>query len=696
VTYTHDGSETTDDSFDFTVEDGTTTLAGDFTFDIAVSPVNEAPTADDDGFLLDEGGTVDVGDLILGDSDPDSSDAIEAIRITNLPINGTLLLSGIEVSNEQVIAVADLGNLTYEHDGSETISDSFTYVANDGELDSNEATVSLTITPVDDTANDDDYIVAQNELQNGQFIVGDPEDLISGVLSNDEIFVPAGATLTVELVSGVNDGTLTLNSNGSFIYAPPSDGSLTGVESFTYRILLDGLEVDTATVTIAVTEGNGTLGEVSVVVETNSVIEGEQGQFILTLQDIAGNITPAYSDTVINYVLSGDAANSGDITTPITGTVTIAAGSTSATLNIVTIDDALVEGNETLTVTLTGADTGEDPATLSVIADDTATLTIVDNSSEPAAASFSTGAFSASALSAANDRIVFETRPANPAAVILAINVAQLLANDEGYAAGSFEITSNADNVVYDETTGDITISSGVSEFTYQLADVDGNLATGTVSLESDDLVDGLLMASEAEEEIFVSNTTADTVSYENTSASGVTVDLTQTTQTGGSSGTNEALNDILVDILNITGTQNDDVILGNDLENVLIGLGGDDELRGMAGADTLDGGAGEDLLDGGPGSDELTGGDGADIFVVRSETLEAADIITDFEDGIDLMALDGGLTFADLTLVPTDTNADNFADATEIQSSGESLVMVLSVLPQELDGSDFVDLNSV
>ena len=37
------------------------------------------------------------------------------------------------------------GSFTYLHDGSETTSDSFTYKANDGSLDSNVAAVSITV-----------------------------------------------------------------------------------------------------------------------------------------------------------------------------------------------------------------------------------------------------------------------------------------------------------------------------------------------------------------------------------------------------------------------------------------------------------------------------------------------------------------------------------------------------------------------
>lgn len=61
---------------------------------------------------------------------------------------------------------------------------------------------------------------------------------------------------------------------------------------------------------------------------------------------------------------------------------------------------------------------------------------------------------------------------------------------------------------------------------------------------------------------------------------------------------------------------------------------------------------------DGGAGSDTLFGGAGADSFVIRSAdaagTLDLADLITDFEVGVDHLALVDGLTAGDLALTST------------------------------------------
>jgi len=106
------------------------------------------------------------------------------------------------------------------------------------------------------------------------------------------------------------------------------------------------------------------------------------------------------------------------------------------------------------------------------------------------------------------------------------------------------------------------------------------------------------------------------------------------------------------VDGNTVTGTDEDEILIGNDSGSTLDGAGGNDFVIGGAGADTLIGGDGEDILAGGLGVDLLWGGslggsgDGdIDTFVIDDAT--AVDIIGDFESGvdeIDLTALLNGL----------------------------------------------------
>ena len=98
-----------------------------------------------------------------------------------------------------------------------------------------------------------------------------------------------------------------------------------------------------------------------------------------------------------------------------------------------------------------------------------------------------------------------------------------------------------------------------------------------------------------------------------------------------------------LPDIENLTGSDHDDILAGDQRANIirggrgndklyggpagddsnadmLFGGGGDDMLFGGRGADTLNGGRGDDLLSGGPGKDTLIGGFGSDTFYITFE----------------------------------------------------------------------------
>ena len=72
----------------------------------------------------------------------------------------------------------------------------------------------------------------------------------------------------------------------------------------------------------------------------------DDGQFTVTLSN------PSDTDTVISYTVTGDATADSDYTA-LSGTVTIPANTTTATIDVSVLDDSLLEDNETVTVTLT-------------------------------------------------------------------------------------------------------------------------------------------------------------------------------------------------------------------------------------------------------------------------------------------------------------------------------------------------------
>jgi len=89
-----------------------------------------------------------------------------------------------------------------------------------------------------------------------------------------------------------------------------------------------------------------------------------------------------------------------------------------------------------------------------------------------------------------------------------------------------------------------------------------------------------------------------------------------------------------------VYGTDDDDIINGNEGKDTILGLGGDDWLRGGKDDDSLIGAKGDDYLVGDLGADILTGGEGNDTFILRADTAEGvqdlvdADWIVDWQEG--------------------------------------------------------------
>ena len=127
------------------------------------------------------------------------------------------------------------------------------------------------------------------------------------------------------------------------------------------------------------TVSTGTLPVVTLAVTDGIATEGNPADPAVFTVSRTGNTA---SSLTVNYTVGGTATNGVDYQT-LTGIVVIGAGQSSATITVTTIDDTLVEGNETVIVTLSAN------AAYTVGSPASGTVTIMDNDLPPGLALFS-------------------------------------------------------------------------------------------------------------------------------------------------------------------------------------------------------------------------------------------------------------------------------------------------------------------
>ena len=198
-----------------------------------------APIAVNDSYSVAEGSTLLVpftSGLLQNDTDSDTSAFSLTALLQTAPTHGTLTLN------------AD-GSFTYIHNGSETLTDSFTYRVSDGINFSNLATVSLTITPVNDTpviAAIPAQSVEQGRTLTVNVLATDPDD------SN---IAPESNVLTYSLGAGAPTGVSIDANTGVLTWVVPQTQAV-GLSTITVTVTDTATPALSAsrTVTVQVTE----------------------------------------------------------------------------------------------------------------------------------------------------------------------------------------------------------------------------------------------------------------------------------------------------------------------------------------------------------------------------------------------------------------------------------------------------------
>ena len=206
--YTHNGTETTTDSFTYKANDGE--LDSQLvTVTIAINLINENPIALTENIIVDEGGVATILDntntsVLDNDTDAEST-PLTAVLVDDVT-NGVLILN-------------NNGTFSYTHNGTETTTDSFTYKANDGELDSQLVTVTIAINLINENTPTDIYLSNNNINENST------NNLVA-LLTAEDIDLP-NDNHTFELISGIGD-----DNNSSFEIV---DNDLININSFDFE-----------------------------------------------------------------------------------------------------------------------------------------------------------------------------------------------------------------------------------------------------------------------------------------------------------------------------------------------------------------------------------------------------------------------------------------------------------------------------
>ncbi|MGD9852327.1 MAG: DUF4347 domain-containing protein [Nitrospirales bacterium] len=232
---------------DFTINDGNAgaqgsggALNGAGSITVTIMPTNNPPVAVADSFTVNEGS---MNTLNLAGNDTDADDALDLTSIT--------IVSG--PTNGAITSVNVNGTVDYTHDGSETLTDSFTYTIRDlTGATSNTVTVSLTVTPVNDAP-----IIASN---------GGGANANISVLTGTTAVTDVDATdaesnlVTYSIIGGADAALFTIDPTTgilTFITAPdvqtPGD---VGADNI-YNVIVqasDGTAVDTQAMAVTVTD----------------------------------------------------------------------------------------------------------------------------------------------------------------------------------------------------------------------------------------------------------------------------------------------------------------------------------------------------------------------------------------------------------------------------------------------------------
>ncbi len=353
------------DYFTYTVRDHSSSPNDTDTAELAITVTGVGPSASNDTGAVNENATLTANagaGVIANDTGGDT----ESLAVTNVSSNATgnsgNAAQGV-LGTYGTLTVAADGSYTYVAntaaaealDATDTITDIFTYtVKDDNDVNSDTATLTITITGLDDDPVGVNDTGAINEDKTLTVSSG------SGVLSNDTD-ADDSASLTVSAISGgtvgqaLNGtyGVLTLNANGSYEYVAngrSEDGlaaDATATDVFTYTVSDGGGTTDTATLTITVTGvGPQAVADTGAVNEDATLTVNEASGVISNDDDNASFDVESLAITGVSHGVTGNSGNAAQAVTGTYGVLTMAADGSYEYVANQSAADALDPGDQ--------------------------------------------------------------------------------------------------------------------------------------------------------------------------------------------------------------------------------------------------------------------------------------------------------------------------------------------------------------
>ncbi len=329
--------------------------------------------------------------------------------------------SGVMAVTQSAVSVADTV-ISYTVTGTATSGADYTALSGSVTILAGSTTATITIPVINDAIVEtaETVIITMNTVTAGvSTTIGTPAAATNTITDNDTAVVTI-ATTTNGSETGPTNGVMTITQSAvsatNTVVAYTVSGTATSGSDYTALSGTATITAGTTTVNISIPVINDILveGNETVILTINSVTSGlaTLGTPVSATNTIADNDAPYVTianttngneagpvngvmtvtqtaipttPIVISYSVSGTAASGVDFTA-LSGSVTIPIGQTTATITIPVIDDLIVEGNETVIVTLTAITSGAASlgatlvATNTIADNDTATVTIANTS----------------------------------------------------------------------------------------------------------------------------------------------------------------------------------------------------------------------------------------------------------------------------------------------------------------------------